>query len=131
MTEFSMRRFLNVYLNLLNYRNKNLLDRTSDNMREEREHLMKVVEEKTAALEELRSIQEAMSKKMKLREKRIKDLEDDRAKVRFNCYYHVSLICIKLYFYYNYFFFILSLIFSFTFFLNQFSCFFLLHFNLH
>lgn len=131
MTEFSMRRFLNVYLNLLNYRNKNLLDRTSDNMREEREHLMKVVEEKTAALEELRSIQEAMSKKMKLREKRIKDLEDDRAKVRFNCYYHVSLICIKLYFYYNYFFFILSLIFSFTFFLNQFSWFFLLYFNLH
>lgn len=61
------------------------LCRTSDNMREEREHLLKVVEAKTEALEEMKVSHDALSKKMKLREKRIKDLEEERIKVMNMC----------------------------------------------
>lgn len=54
-------------------------------MREEREHLLKVVEAKTEALEEMKVSHDALSKKMKLREKRIKDLEEERIKVMNMC----------------------------------------------
>ena len=51
-------------------------------MRGEREQLTKMVESKTAALEESRASQETMAKKMRLREKRIKQLEEERVQVR-------------------------------------------------
>ena len=50
-------------------------------MRGEREQLTKMVESKTAALEESRASQETMAKKMRLREKRIKQLEEERVQV--------------------------------------------------
>nr|KAG5688789.1 hypothetical protein BaRGS_033273 [Batillaria attramentaria] len=50
-------------------------------MREERERLMRQVETKTVALEESRAAQDAMAKKMKLREKRIRELEEERVKL--------------------------------------------------
>ena len=65
--------------------------RTSDNMREERERLAALVETRTAALEETRATQEAMGKKMRLREKRIKELEEERLKVDFRIFF--SCVC--------------------------------------
>ena len=50
-------------------------------MREERERLANLLESKTVALEESRASQEAMAKKMRLREKRIKQLEEERVQV--------------------------------------------------
>ena len=50
-------------------------------MREERERLASLLEAKTAALEEARASQEATAKKLKLREKRIRQLEEERVQV--------------------------------------------------
>ena len=50
-------------------------------MREERERLASLLEAKTAALEEARASQEATAKKLKLREKRIRQVEEERVQV--------------------------------------------------
>ena len=55
--------------------------RTSDTIREERERLASLLEAKAAALEEARASQEATAKKLKLREKRIRQLDEERVQV--------------------------------------------------
>ena len=55
--------------------------KASDNIREERERLSSALADRSAQFEEIKSAHDALNKKLKAKDKRVRDLEDERLKV--------------------------------------------------
>ena len=55
-------------------------NRNSETLREEKDKLTRLINEQNSALADMKNLKENMGKKMKIREKRIKDLEEEKGK---------------------------------------------------
>ena len=55
--------------------------KASDNIREERERLSTALADRSAQFEEVKAAHDSLNRKLKAKEKRVRDLEDERLKV--------------------------------------------------